>query len=130
VIHRLQGNGALPEDPNPLVLHEPQLREVAAHVASAKASLDLERLDNDALVLIDCTNQLRAAGQSPFEAAMQAGQRRFRPVVITTLITFCGLMPIVLEKSFHAQFLVPLAVSLAFGVLASTGITLVLVPSL
>lgn len=60
---------------------------------------------NDALVLIDCTNQLRAAEKSPFEAAMQAGQRRFRPVVITTLTTFCGLMPIVLEKSFHAQFL-------------------------
>ncbi len=70
---------------------------------------------NDALVLIDCTNQLRGAGKSPFDAAMQAGQRRFRPVVITTLTTFCGLMPIVLEKSIHAQFLVPLAVSLAFA---------------
>ena len=85
---------------------------------------------NDSLVLIDCTNQLRAAGRSAFEAAAEAARRRFRPVVITSLTTFCGLMPIALEQSEPAQFLIPLAVSLAFGVLASTPITLVLVPSL
>ena len=85
---------------------------------------------NDSLVLIDCTNQLRAAGRNAFDAAAQAAQRRFRPVVITSLTTFCGLMPIALDRSEPAQFLVPLAVSLAFGVLASTAVTLVLVPSL
>ena len=85
---------------------------------------------NDSLVLIDCTNQLRAAGRSAFEAAAQAARRRFRPVAITSLTTFCGLMPIVLDSSEPAQFLIPLAVSLAFGVLASTAVTLVLVPSL
>ena len=85
---------------------------------------------NDSLVLIDCTNQLRAAGRSAFEAAAEAARRRFRPVVITSLTTFCGLMPIALEQAEPAQFLIPLAVSLAFGVLASTPITLVLVPSL
>ena len=85
---------------------------------------------NDSLVLIDCTNRLRAAGRNAFDAAAQAAQRRFRPVVITSLTTFCGLMPIALDRSEPAQFLVPLAVSLAFGVLASTAVTLVLVPSL
>lgn len=85
---------------------------------------------NDSLVLVDCTNRMRAAGHSAFEAAAEAARRRFRPVVITSLTTFCGLMPIALEQSEPAQFLIPLAVSLAFGVLASTPITLVLVPSL
>ncbi len=85
---------------------------------------------NDSLVLIDGTNRLRAAGRNAFDAAAQAAQRRFRPVVITSLTTFCGLMPIALDRSEPAQFLVPLAVSLAFGVLASTAVTLVLVPSL
>ena len=85
---------------------------------------------NDSLVLLDCTNQLRAAGRGAFGAAAEAARRRFRPVVITSLTTFCGLMPIALEQSEPAQFLIPLAVSLAFGVLASTPITLVLVPSL
>ena len=85
---------------------------------------------NDSLVLIDRTNRLRAAGRNAFDAAAQAAQRRFRPVVITSLTTFCGLMPIALDRSEPAQFLVPLAVSLAFGVLASTAVTLVLVPSL
>jgi len=56
--------------------------------------------------------------------------RRFRPIILTTLTTCCGLLPILLEKSLQARFLIPMAISLAFGVLFATMITLVLVPSL
>ena len=76
------------------------------------------------------SNCASRASCNAFEAAAEAARRRFRPVVITSLTTFCGLMPIALEQSEPAQFLIPLAVSLAFGVLASTPITLLLVPSL
>lgn len=61
-------------------------------------------------------------------ALHEAGVRRFRPVLLTSLTTFAGLTPLLLEKSVQAQFLIPMAVSLAFGVLFATGISLVLVP--
>jgi multidrug efflux pump subunit AcrB len=61
---------------------------------------------------------------------MDAGQRRFRPILLTSLTTFFGLMPMILETSVQAQFLVPMAISLAFGILFATGITLLLIPSL
>ena len=64
------------------------------------------------------------------EAIRDAGAARFRPIVLTSLTTFVGLLPLLLERSFQAQFLVPMAVSLAFGVLFATAITLLLVPSL
>ncbi|GAB4272203.1 MAG: efflux RND transporter permease subunit [Deferrisomatales bacterium] len=85
---------------------------------------------NDALVLIDYVNRARAAGRSARHAVVEAGVRRFRPILLTTVTTFFGLMPMILEKSMQAQFLIPMAVSLAFGVAVSTAITLVLVPSL
>ena len=85
---------------------------------------------NDSLVLVDYVNKQRDAGMPLFEAARSAGAARFRPILLTSLTTFFGLTPLILEKSVQAQFLIPMCVSLAFGVLFSTFVTLVLVPSL
>ena len=60
---------------------------------------------------------------------MEAGVARFRPILLTSLTTFAGLTPLLLEKSIQAKFLVPMAVSLGFGVLFATFITLILVPA-
>jgi len=84
---------------------------------------------NDSLVLVDFVNQRRADGLSVVDAARVAGTERFRPILLTSLTTFAGLTPLMLEKSVQAQFLVPMAISLAFGVLFATAITLVIVPS-
>ncbi|WP_241505898.1 efflux RND transporter permease subunit [Parahaliea mediterranea] len=85
---------------------------------------------NDNLVLIDRINQLRAAGHGVLDALLQGGQDRFRPIILTSLTTFIGLVPIMSETSVQAQFLIPMVTSLAFGVLFATGITLLLVPCL
>lgn len=85
---------------------------------------------NDSLVLVDYINrERRAGGTDVFKIVCQSGCRRFRPVVLTSLTTFFGLMPIILEKSLQAQFLIPMAISLGFGIIFATGITLVLIPS-
>lgn len=83
---------------------------------------------NDSLVLIDAVNQLRSEGRSVLDAVVGGVTRRVRPVILTSLTTFFGLMPIILERSNQAQWLVPMALSLGFGVLFVTGIALVLVP--
>jgi multidrug efflux pump subunit AcrB len=83
---------------------------------------------NDSLVLIDAANRIRQKGVDAKEAVAQAGALRFRAIILTSLTTFAGLVPMILEKSMQAQFLIPMAVSLAFGVLFATGITLLLVP--
>jgi len=85
---------------------------------------------NDNLVLIDRINQLRAEGLAIKEALMRAGQERFRPIILTSLTTFIGLAPILLETSMQARFLIPMVASLAFGVLFATVVTLVFVPCL
>jgi multidrug efflux pump subunit AcrB len=85
---------------------------------------------NDNLVLIDRINQLRDKGHDVLESLLQGGQDRFRPIVLTSLTTFVGLMPIMSETSVQAQFLIPMVISLAFGVLFATGVTLLLVPCL
>jgi multidrug efflux pump subunit AcrB len=85
---------------------------------------------NDSLVMIDYINRLRADGTPLRQAVLQAGSRRFRPILLTTVTTFLGLSPLLLERSLQAQFLIPMAISLAFGVVFATAITLVLVPSL
>ena len=85
---------------------------------------------NDNLVLVDFVNRSRAAGRSIFEAVHQAGVARFRPILLTSLTTFVGLLPMLMEKSVQAQFLIPMAATLGFGVMFSTFISLVLVPSL
>ncbi len=83
---------------------------------------------NDSLVLIDATNRLREKGANAQESVIRAGGLRFRAIILTSLTTFAGLTPMILEKSIQAQFLIPMAVSLGFGVLFATGITLLLVP--
>lgn len=85
---------------------------------------------NDSLLLIDYVNRHRGDGLPTFEALIVAGQRRFRPILLTSLTTFFGLMPMILETSVQAQFLIPMAISLAFGIMFATGITLLLIPTL
>ncbi len=85
---------------------------------------------NDSLVLVDYVNRHRKKGLSVIEAARNAGARRFRPILLTSLTTFVGLMPMLLEDDMQAKFLIPMAVSLGFGILFATAITLVLVPSI
>lgn len=85
---------------------------------------------NDSLVMVDFINRARAAGAGLMEAVVESGKARFRPILLTSLTTFAGLTPLLLEKSLQAQFLIPMAISLAFGVLFATFITLILVPTL
>jgi multidrug efflux pump subunit AcrB len=85
---------------------------------------------NDNLVLIDRINQLRGEGKDVATALLQGAEDRFRPIILTSMTTFIGLLPIMAETSVQAQFLIPMVTSLAFGVLLATGVTLILVPSL
>ena len=85
---------------------------------------------NDALVLIEYANRLRATGLSAHEAIHRAGVRRFRPILLTTITTFGGLAPMIFETSRQARFLIPMALSLGYGILFATVITLLLVPCL
>jgi multidrug efflux pump subunit AcrB len=84
---------------------------------------------NDSLIMIDFINRGRREGADLLTAVMKAGQRRFRPIMLTSVTTFAGLMPLILEKSLQAKFLVPMAISLGFGVMFATFITLILVPT-
>lgn len=83
---------------------------------------------NDSLILFAEINRLRNKGIETFHAIMKGTAVRFRPVILTTLTTFAGLIPIITERSVQAKFLIPMALSLAFGVLFATVITLILVP--
>ena len=83
---------------------------------------------NDSLVLVDFINKQREKGEELMAAVLTAGQARFRPVMLTSLTTFIGLMPLLFEKATQAQFLIPMAVSLGFGIIFATFITLILVP--
>ncbi len=83
---------------------------------------------NDSLILIYRANRLRAQGLSLAQAIRQAPAHRFRAIILTSVTTFAGLIPIISERSIQAQFLIPMAVSLGFGVLFATGITLLLIP--
>ena len=83
---------------------------------------------NDALVLIDYANRQRLAGATAREAIIMAATRRLRPILLTTLTTFFGLAPMIFETSLQARFMIPMAISLGFGIVFATGITLGLVP--
>ena len=83
---------------------------------------------NASLVLVHYVNACRDRGQPIEEAIREAGSARFRPVVLTSLTTFAGLLPLLSECSVSAQFLIPMAVSLGFGILFATFVTLLLVP--
>ncbi len=81
-------------------------------------------------MLIDFANRRRRDGKSSHEAIYDAGIQRFRPIVLTTLTTFGGLAPMIFETSRQARFLIPMAISLGFGILFAAFITLLLVPAL
>ncbi|MBT3386980.1 MAG: efflux RND transporter permease subunit [Desulfobacula sp.] len=85
---------------------------------------------NDSLILIDFINSEVRKGTKVFDSVIEAGQNRFRPVLLTSVTTVAGLFPLLLETSFQAQFLIPMAVSISFGLMAATILTLVFVPSL
>ena len=84
---------------------------------------------NDSLVMVDFINRGRKRGGKLHDVVRQAGVVRFRPIILTSVTTFAGLLPLIVEKSVQARFLVPMAISLAFGVIFSTAISLVLVPA-
>ena len=88
------------------------------------------RVFNDSITMIDYTNARRREGHHALEAICQAGIRRFRPILLTTLTTFGGLGPMIFETSRQARFMIPMAISLGFGILFATAIMLVLIPCL
>ena len=84
---------------------------------------------NDSLIMVDFINRRRRSQDDIYSAVREAGAERFRPILLTSLTTFAGLAPLMLERSMAASFLIPMAVSLAFGVVFATFITLILVPT-
>jgi len=85
---------------------------------------------NDNLVLIDYTNRLRDKGMKPLEAVVEAGVVRFRPIMLTSVTTIVGLLPMMLERSIQAKFLQPIVIALASGVFIAFFVTLLMVPAL
>ncbi|MEO1405873.1 MAG: efflux RND transporter permease subunit, partial [Pseudomonadota bacterium] len=85
---------------------------------------------NDNLVLIDYVHKLRAKGLSAADALIEAGTRRFRPILLTSVTTFVGLLPLMMERSIQAQWLIPVAIGLAYGVMFALLVTLFFVPAL
>jgi multidrug efflux pump subunit AcrB len=83
---------------------------------------------NDSIVLVDFINRQVRGGTSLHAALLQAGKRRFRPVMLTSVTTIAGLLPMLTESSFQAQILIPMAASLVFGLISSTVLVLILVP--
>ena len=83
---------------------------------------------NDTLVMVDFINRRCESGASLFDAVAESGTNRFRPIFLTSVTTFVGLTPLIFDPSIQAKFLIPMAVSLAFGVLFATCVTLFLVP--
>jgi multidrug efflux pump subunit AcrB len=85
---------------------------------------------NDSLILVEFANRAREYEDSEEDALLAAGSRRFRAIFLTTTTTFVGLLPMLFETSTQAQFVIPMALSLSFGIVAATAITLILVPCL
>jgi multidrug efflux pump subunit AcrB len=85
---------------------------------------------NDTVVMIEYANRARAEGDDPVRAIRDAGVRRFRPILLTGITTFAGLAPMIFETSRQARFMIPMAISLGYGILFATLITLFLVPCL
>ncbi|WP_375324166.1 efflux RND transporter permease subunit [Flagellimonas sp. GZD32] len=85
---------------------------------------------NDSLIMIDYANKRRLKGDPIYKSIHEAGLRRFRPIILTTMTTFGGLAPIILETSSQAFYLIPMAISLGFGIVFATAIILVIVPCL
>jgi multidrug efflux pump subunit AcrB len=85
---------------------------------------------NDSLIMVDFVNKARQEGMPLRQAVIDSGTQRFRAIVLTSLTTAGGLMPIMLETSVQAQYMIPMAISLSFGIIFATAITLFLIPSL
>jgi len=85
---------------------------------------------NDSLILVDFINRLRREGMGTLEAIVAGGKARLRPILLTSITTIFGIGPLMLEKSFQAQFLIPMAVSIVFGLALATVLTLVLLPTI
>jgi multidrug efflux pump subunit AcrB len=83
---------------------------------------------NDSLILVEFINRRQGAGETMDNSIMSAGKQRFRAIVLTTLTTFVGLLPMLFETSMQAQFVIPMAISLSFGIVFATTMTLILVP--
>ncbi len=85
---------------------------------------------NDSLIMVDFINKAKGKGQRMIEVVMNAGTARFRAILLTSLTTFFGIFPLYFEQSLQAQFIIPMAISLGFGIVFATVITLFLIPSL
>ena len=85
---------------------------------------------NDSLVMIDFIDERRRGGMSGREAIIEGAKARFRPIFLTSVTTFLGVAPLVFETSIQAQFLIPMAASLGFGILFATGVLMMIVPAL
>ena len=85
---------------------------------------------NDSLIFIDFFNQKRREGHGLYQAAIEAGRARIRAIILTTVTTVLGLMPLMLERSFQAKFLIPMAITISFGLMATTLVVLVALPTL
>ncbi len=85
---------------------------------------------NDSLILVDFINKAKDSGQRMIDVVIQAGTQRFRAILLTSLTTFFGILPLYFEQSLQAQFIIPMAISLGFGIIFATVITLFLIPAL
>jgi len=85
---------------------------------------------NDSLILVDFVNKAVANGAERYAAVVEAGARRFRAILLTSLTTFFGLLPMLTERTTQAEAMVPMAISLAYGIVFATVITLLLIPCL
>lgn len=85
---------------------------------------------NDSLILVDYINRRRSEGLSAFESVIEGGKRRLRPILLTSTTTILGLAPLMAEQSFQAAFLIPMAISITFGLAFATLLTLIIVPCL
>ena len=84
---------------------------------------------NNSLVFVDFANRFRREGHSQIESLVEAGKQRLRPIVLTSMTTVLGLSPLMLEQSFQARFLIPMAISISFGLISATVLTLLVLPS-
>lgn len=85
---------------------------------------------NDSLIYMEFFNERRRAGKGVYDAAVEAGTARFRAILLTTVTTVLGLSPLMLEQSFQARFLIPMAITIAFGLISATFIILLVLPCL
>ncbi len=83
---------------------------------------------NDSLILVDFYNQIRARNKQVYSSLVEAGRQRLRPICLTTITTVLGLTPLMLEQSFQARFLIPMAISISFGLLGTTAVILLVLP--